>query len=125
MTLQKNIFLKHYGKRRCWLPTCIVFFFPQYFQKLSLSWFLKSGLRDKRLKPLLDDKILDWSKLKSFADNNLKVVKMPIYVLDRVENIVGKGVNAGLPAFFFFFPTLFSKALLSMVIRSQHCFGKS
>ena len=34
------------------------------------------------------DKILDWSKLKAFADDNLKVVKMMIYVLVRVENIV-------------------------------------
>ena len=41
--------------------------------------------------PLPDDKILDWSKLKAFADNKLNVTKMIISVFDRVENIVGNG----------------------------------
>ena len=40
--------------------------------------------------PLPDDKILDWSKLKAFADDKLNV-KMIISVSDRVGNIVGKG----------------------------------
>ena len=39
------------------------------------------------------DKILDQTKLKAFADN-LNVTKMIISVFDRVENIVGKGVIA-------------------------------
>ena len=43
------------------------------------------------LNPLPDDKILDWSKLKAFADDKLNVTKMIISVFDRVENIVGKG----------------------------------
>ena len=38
-----------------------------------------------------DDKILDKSKLKAFADNNIISAKMMIFVSDRVENIVGKG----------------------------------
>ena len=42
-------------------------------------------------KPLPDDKILHWSKLKAFADDKLNVTKMIISVFDRVENIVGKG----------------------------------
>ena len=37
----------------------------------------------------------DWSKLKAFADHNLYVAQMMIYVFDRIENIVGKGENAG------------------------------
>ena len=43
---------------------------------------------------LPDDKILDWSKLKVFADkiNGSKKLK---FVLRRMENIVGKGENAG------------------------------
>ena len=46
----------------------------------------------KRLiNPLPDDNILDWSKLKAFADDKLNVTKMIISVFDRVENIVGKG----------------------------------
>ena len=32
-----------------------------------------------------NDKTLGWSKLKAFADDNLIVVKMLIYVLDRKE----------------------------------------
>ena len=45
--------------------------------------------------PLPNDKILDWSKLKAFADNIIKILKMMIFVFDRVENLVGKGENAG------------------------------
>ena len=40
------------------------------------------------INPLPDDKILDWSKLKVFADDKLNVTKMIISVF---ENIVGKG----------------------------------
>ena len=43
---------------------------------------------------LPNDKILDWSKLKAFADDKLKVAKIIISVYDSVENIVGKGENA-------------------------------
>ena len=41
--------------------------------------------------PFPQDKILDQTKLKAFADDKLKTTKMIISVLDRVENIVGKG----------------------------------
>ena len=44
---------------------------------------------------LPNDKILDWSKFKAFADNKRKLAKMMVFVFDRVENIVGKGENAG------------------------------
>ena len=43
--------------------------------------------------PLPNDKILDLTKPKAFADNNLNVAKMTISVFDRVENTVGKGEN--------------------------------
>ena len=33
--------------------------------------------------------------MKAFADNKIKVLKMMIFFFDRVENIVGKGENAG------------------------------
>ena len=55
------------------------------------------------LYPLPSNKILDWSKLKAFADDNSKVVKMIIYVLGRVENIVGIGENAVFSWFLAFF----------------------
>ena len=50
---------------------------------------------------LPNGKILHWSKFKTFADDKFKVAKMMIFVLDRVENIVGKGENAGYQHFSF------------------------
>ena len=47
------------------------------------------------LNSLPNDKILHWSKFKTFADDKIEVLKMVIFVFDRVENIVGKGENAG------------------------------
>ena len=38
--------------------------------------------------------MLDWSRLKAFADK-IKLVEIMIFVPNRVENIVGKGENAG------------------------------
>ena len=52
--------------------------------------------------PLPDNKILDWSKLKAFADDKLNVTQMIISVFDRVENIVGKGEIACTSNFSFF-----------------------
>ena len=47
------------------------------------------------LNPLPNDKILGMTKLKAFADDKLNVAKMMISLLDRVENTVGIGENAG------------------------------
>ena len=44
---------------------------------------------------LPNNNISDWSNLKAFADDNLYVGQMMIYVVDRVENIMRKGENAG------------------------------
>ena len=62
------------------------------------------------LNHLPNDKILEVTKLKSFADDKLNVAKMMISLFDRVENTVGKGENAGYQPAFSSFPTLFSKA---------------
>ena len=51
---------------------------------------------------LPDDKILDWSKLEAFADDKLNVAKITISVFESVENIVGKGENAGYQHFLLF-----------------------
>ena len=48
------------------------------------------------------DKILDRTKLKAFADDKLNVAKMIIFLLDRIENIVKKGENAGYQHFLLF-----------------------
>ena len=45
----------------------------------------------------------DWSNLKTFADDKRKVTeKIEIFSLERVENIVGKGENAGYQHFLLF-----------------------
>ena len=48
------------------------------------------------------NKILDRSKLKAFADDNLYIAQMMIDVFDREERIVGKGQNAGHQHFLLF-----------------------
>ena len=49
---------------------------------------------------------VDWSKFKALADDNLNAAHLMEFVFDSEENIVGKGENAGLPAFSPF-PTIF------------------
>ena len=51
---------------------------------------------------LPDNKILDWSKFKAFADYLFRVARMMISVVERVENIVGKRENAGYQHFLLF-----------------------
>ena len=58
------------------------------------------------------NKILDWSKLKAFADDKLNATEKLKFVLGRVENIVGKGENAG-HQHFLLFPQCFQKPSLS------------
>ena len=58
---------------------------------------------------LPNDKILDVTKLKAFADDKINVAQKMISVFDRVENIVEKGENAGYQHFLLF-PQCFQKA---------------
>ena len=54
------------------------------------------------LNPLPNYKTLDWAKLKAFADDNLIIFKTIKFKLKRVQNIVGKGENAGYQHFLLF-----------------------
>ena len=72
-----------------------------YIYYITKSW---TGLNPKHLlafkslwalKSLPNNKILDSTNLKAFAVDKLDVVKLTISVYDMVENIVGKGENAG------------------------------
>ena len=56
--------------------------------------------------------LLDWSKLKAFADDILNIATIIIYVFYGLENIVGKGENAGYQ-YFPPFPHCFQKLSLS------------
>ena len=51
--------------------------------------------------PLQNGNILDWSKLKAFANDKIYVAEMIISLSDRVEN-VGIGENAGFQHFLLF-----------------------
>ena len=70
--------------------------------------------------PLPNNNILDWSKLKAFADDKIKVIESLKFVLWRVENIVGKGENAGYQHFLLF-PTMFSKGFFLRGVKSRDC----
>ena len=48
-----------------------------------------------RVNSLPNDNILDRSKLKTFADDKITVTENLKFVFERVENIMGKGENAG------------------------------
>ena len=63
----------------------------------------------KNLNPLPDDKILDSSKLKEFADVKFKFEKIGRRLSKRVENTVGKGEIARYEQFLLF-PQCFQKA---------------
>ena len=58
---------------------------------------------------LPNNKILDWSKLKAVAEDKINMREKLKFVLGRVENIAGKGENAGYHNFLLF-PQCFQKA---------------
>ena len=66
--------------------------------------------------PLPHKKILDSSKLKAFADDKIRVTEKLKFVLERVENTVGKGENAG-HQHFLLFPQGFQKASFSGALK--------
>ena len=68
-------------------------------------------------------KIFDWSKLKAFAEDKKNVNKQFKFGLGRVENIVGKGENAGYQHFLLF-PQCFQKPCFR-IVKSQDCVVKS
>ena len=68
--------------------------------------------RMSSINSLPHNKILDWSKLKAFADDKLNATEKLKFVLGRVEKIVGKGENAGYQHFLLF-PQCFQKPSLS------------
>ena len=53
-------------------------------------------------------KFLDWSKLKAFVDDKINVTGKLKFLLERVQNIVGKEENAGYQHFLLF-PQCFQK----------------
>ena len=76
------------------------------------------------LNSLLNNKILHMIKLKAFEDDKITVAQMMISVFHRVENIVGKGENAG-NQHFLLFQSMFSKGFFLGVVRSRDCVVQS
>ena len=68
---------------------------------------------------LPNDENLDLSKLKAFAEDILHLTEMMKYVFERVENIVGKGENAGYQHFLHF-PLCFQKASFAGSLTHSH-----
>ena len=52
--------------------------------------------------PLPNNKVLDWSKLKALADDKINKTQKLKIVSSWIENIVGKGENAGNQHFLLF-----------------------
>ena len=76
------------------------------------------------LSSLPNDKYLDWSKLKAFADDKSNVAEKLKFVLGKVEKHCGKRRKCWLPAFSPF-PTMFSKEFYFRVVKSRDCIVKS
>ena len=51
---------------------------------------------------LVNNKILNWSKFKAFADNKFNVTQNVKFVFHKIENIVGIGENASYQHFLLF-----------------------
>ena len=66
---------------------------------------------------LPNDKFSDWIKLKAFADYKRIVTRKLKFVLERVENILGKGENAGYQHFLLL-PKCFQKPFFSGSLKS-------
>ena len=72
---------------------------------------------------LPNNKITDLTELKAFVDNKLNVTEKLKFVIGTVENIVGKGENAG-NQHFLLFPQCFQKALFSRSLTFRTEWGK-
>ena len=76
---------------------------------------------------LSNAKILDRSKLKAFAEDKSNAIEKIKFLLEWVENFVGKGENASFQHFLLF-PKCFQKSLFLGVVKSRdfgrvhHCF---
>ena len=59
-------------------------------------------IKQHSINPLPNNKFIDWSKLKALADSRINVTEKVQFDLGMVENIMGKGENAGYQHFLLF-----------------------
>ena len=64
----------------------------------------------REINSLPNDTILGMSKFKAIADDKFGMAEIIGFVFERVENIVGKGENAGCQRFLLFPHCFFQKA---------------
>ena len=100
--------LRHCWKKEKMLVTSLFSFSPQCFQKLSSETVVKILGSIHALTLYQTTKFLDWTKLKAFADDKMKVLETIIFVFER------------LPAFSPF-PSVLSKGFLHWVVKSRDC----
>ena len=74
----------------------------------------------QRYYALPNNKFLDWSQLKAFADDKIKVTEKMKFVWEMVETIVGRGENAGYQHFLLF-PQYFQKTSFSRLLKVGLC----
>ena len=77
----------------------------------------------KPINPLPNNKIFDCSKLKAFPDDKLNLAEKLKFVFGRIENIMGKGENAGYQHFLLFLQCL-PKAFFFRVVKGRDCVVK-
>ena len=69
---------------------------------------------------LPDDNFFVLSNLTDIAEDNVKVVQMLHFSLDKMENTCGKGENTGYQCVLFFFPLYFQKHVFSGLHGYEH-----
>ena len=93
----------------------LVILLPGSFFCSHLHFSTKTIKKD--INPSANDKILDMTKSKAFADDQLYVAKMTISLFNSIQNNVGKGEIAGYPHFLLF-PWCFPKLSSLTVVKS-------
>ena len=101
------------GKGKKLLVSRVSIFCTMFFKSL---WVLKTPIIWLRVNSSPSDKLLDMSKLKTFADVKINVRENMKFLLGSVGNNVGKGENAGYQHFLHF-PQCFQKALFSKSLK--------
>ena len=79
---------------------------------------------NKTLTLLRNDKILDQSKWKAFADDKVNVAEKLKFVFGKGRKHCGKRRKCWLPAFSLFL-TMFSKGFFIKVVKSRNCVEKT
>ena len=110
------------------------FFSHSFFKRLVLQTRKNQGLFGERVKyeikhlilnSLPNDKILNWSKLKVFADDKINGTKELKLVLRPEETLWKKEKMRMVTSIFLLLPQFFQKPASHTVVKSQDCVVKS